>query len=157
MEGRDVTGGWRQRPGSIKARAAKPASAFCLSEPRSLCVWSTLLSAKALFTEIHKPALDKTLYWLHFTCTMSKSGNKGEGKSRLFKPCVSPCKRFITAGDTHEQCVACLGAGHAAAAFSEGADCPHCERLPLRTLRSRKSLFVDGIFTSEPCGSGVSF
>ncbi len=59
----------------------------------------------------------------------------------------------ITAGDTHEQCVACLGAGHAAAAFSEGADCPHCERLPLRTLRSRKSLFVDGIFTSEPRGS----
>ncbi len=42
---------------------------------------------------------------------MSKSGYKGEGKSRLFKPCVSPCKRFITAGDTHEQCVACLGAG----------------------------------------------
>ncbi len=83
---------------------------------------------------------------------MSKSGYKG--KSRLFKPCVSPCKRFITAGDTHEQCVACLGAGHAAAAFSEGADCPHCERLPLRTLRSRKSLFVDGIFTSEPRGSG---
>ncbi len=85
---------------------------------------------------------------------MSKSSYKGEGKSRLFKPCVSPCKRFITAGDTHEQCVACLGAGHAAAAFSEGADCPHCERLPLRTLRSRKSLFVDGIFTSEPRGSG---
>ncbi len=85
---------------------------------------------------------------------MSKSGNKGEGKSRLFKPCVSPCKCFITAGDTHEQCVACLGAGHAAAAFSEGADCPHCERLLLRTLRSQKSLFVDGIFTSEPRGSG---
>ncbi len=85
---------------------------------------------------------------------MSKSGYKGEGKSHLFKPCVSPCKRFITAGDTHEQCVACLGAGHAAAAFSEGADCPHCERLPLHTLRSQKSLFVDGIFTSEPRGSG---
>ncbi len=42
MEGRDVTGGWRQRPGSIKAPAAKPATAFCHSEPRSLCVWSTL-------------------------------------------------------------------------------------------------------------------
>ncbi len=139
MEGRDVTGGWRQRPGSIKAPAAKPATAFCHSEPRSLCVWSTLFVC---------------LHWLHLHCTMSKSGFKGEGKSRLFKPCVSPCKRFITAGDTHEQCAACLGAGHTAAAFSEGADCPHCERLPLRTLRSRKSLFVDGIFTSEPRGSG---
>ncbi len=62
---------------------------------------------------------------------MSKSSFKGEGKSRLFKPCVSPCKRFITAGDTHKQCVACLGAEHAAAAFNEGADCPYCERLPL--------------------------
>ncbi len=41
-----------------------------------------------------------------------------------------------------------------ATAFSEGADCPHCEHLPLRTLHSRKSLFVDGIFTSEPRGSG---
>ncbi len=67
---------------------------------------------------------------------------------------MSPCKRFITAGDTHKQCVACLGAEHAAAAFNKEADCPYCERLPLRTLRSRKSLFVDGIFTSEPRGSG---
>ncbi len=75
---------------------------------------------------------------------MSKSGYKGEGKSRLFKPCVSPCKRFITAGDTR----AVRGL------LGSGADCPHCERLPLRTLRSQKSLFVDGIFTSEPRGSG---
>ncbi len=78
------------------------------------------------------------------------SSYKGEGKSRLFKPCVSPCKRFITAGDTHKQCLACLGAEHVAAAFNEEADCLYCERLPLRTLRSRKSLFVEGIFTSEP-------
>ncbi len=31
---------------------------------------------------------------------------------------------------------------------------PIVSALPLRTLRSRKSLFVDGIFTSEPRGSG---
>ncbi len=71
------------------------------------------------FQEIHKPAYDKTLHWLHLHCTMSMSNYKGEGKSRLFKPCVSPCKRFITAGDTHKQCVACLGAEHAAAAFNK--------------------------------------
>ncbi len=35
-----------------------------------------------------------------------------------------------------------------------GSGAHGCERLPLRTLRSRKSLFVDGIFTSEPRGSG---
>ncbi len=68
---------------------------------------------------------------------MSMSSYKGEGKSRLFKPCVSPCKRFITAGDTHKQCVACLGAEHAAAAFNEEVHImgswkfPHVNKLPL--------------------------
>ncbi|KAL0148327.1 hypothetical protein M9458_056389 [Cirrhinus mrigala] len=70
-----------------------------------------------------------------------------------FKVCVPPCSRYITSGDTHALCVACLGAGHAASAL-EGADCPHCERLPLRTLRSRKALFEEGAFTSAPRGSG---
>ncbi len=83
---------------------------------------------------------------------MSKSSYKGEGKSRLFKPCVSPCKRFNHCWRHTRAVRGLLGSGHAAAAFSEGADCPYCERLPLRTLRSRKSLFVDGIFTSEPRG-----
>ncbi|KAI2665856.1 Transposon Ty3-G Gag-Pol polyprotein [Labeo rohita] len=36
----------------------------------------------------------------------------------------------------------------------EGADWPHCERLPLRTLRSRKVLFK-GAFTSVPRGSAL--
>ncbi len=38
--------------------------------------------------------------------------------------CLPANENFITAGDTHEQCVACLGAGHAAAAFSEGLIAP---------------------------------
>ncbi|KAI2644258.1 Transposon Ty3-G Gag-Pol polyprotein [Labeo rohita] len=51
-------------------------------------------------------------------------------------------------------CVACLGAEHAASAL-EGGDCPHCDVLPLRLLRSRKALFsVEGAFTSVPRGSG---
>ncbi|KAL0174634.1 hypothetical protein M9458_030602, partial [Cirrhinus mrigala] len=65
--------------------------------------------------------------------------------------CVPPCSRYITSGDTHTLCVACLGAEHAASAL-EGADCPYCERLPLRTLRSRKALFEEGAFTSVPRG-----
>ncbi|KAL0176947.1 hypothetical protein M9458_029277, partial [Cirrhinus mrigala] len=67
--------------------------------------------------------------------------------------CVPPCKRYITSGDTHSMCVVCLGAEHAASAL-EGADCPHCEELPLRTLRSRKDLFEEGSFTSVPQGAG---
>ncbi len=40
--------------------------------------------------------------------------------------------------------------------FGSGArtDCPHCECLPLRTLRSRKALFSEGSFTSVPSGAG---
>ncbi len=38
MDGRDITGGWRNRPGSIKARAVEPASAFCHSATATLCV-----------------------------------------------------------------------------------------------------------------------
>ncbi|KAL0195548.1 hypothetical protein M9458_009120, partial [Cirrhinus mrigala] len=60
---------------------------------------------------------------------------------------------YITSGDTHSMCVVCLGAEHAAAAL-EGAVCPHCEELPLRTLRSRKDLFEEGSFTSVPQGAG---
>ncbi|KAL0199702.1 hypothetical protein M9458_002889, partial [Cirrhinus mrigala] len=40
------------------------------------------------------------------------------------------------------------------ASVLEGADCPHYERLPLRTLLSRKALFEEGAFTSVPRGSG---
>ncbi len=37
-----------------------------------------------------------------------------------------------------------------------GAGCPHCERLPLRTLRSQRVLFEEGAFTSVPRGAGPS-
>lgn len=59
---------------------------------------------------------------------------------QLFKPCASPCPRYLTGGDTHELCVVCLGVEHALSAFEE-TDCPHCEKLSLRMLRSRLSLF----------------
>ncbi|KAL0190945.1 hypothetical protein M9458_013643, partial [Cirrhinus mrigala] len=84
---------------------------------------------------------------------MSKAKEKTKSVSKpCFRVCVPPCSRYITSGDTHALCVACLGAEHAASAL-EGADCPHCERLPLRTLRSQKALFEEGAFTSVPRGS----
>ncbi|KAI2649255.1 Transposon Ty3-G Gag-Pol polyprotein [Labeo rohita] len=61
--------------------------------------------------------------------------------------------RYITSGDTHSMCVVCLGAEHAMSAL-ERTDCPHCEALPLRVLRSRKALFEEGAFTSVPQGVG---
>ncbi|KAI2644503.1 Spindle and kinetochore-associated protein 1 [Labeo rohita] len=70
-----------------------------------------------------------------------------------YRLCVPPCKRYITSGDTHSMCVVCLGAEHAASAL-EGADCPHCEDLPLRTLRSGRDLFEEGSFISVPQGAG---
>ncbi|KAL0151598.1 hypothetical protein M9458_053115, partial [Cirrhinus mrigala] len=68
-----------------------------------------------------------------------------------YRACVPPCSRYITSGDTRALCVVCLGAQHVASAL-EGADCPHCEHLPLRMLRSRKALFEKGAFTSIPHG-----
>ncbi|KAL0201377.1 hypothetical protein M9458_004564, partial [Cirrhinus mrigala] len=54
--------------------------------------------------------------------------------------------RYIPSGDTHSLCVVCSGADH--------VDCPHCERLSLRVLRSRKALFKEGALTNVPRGSG---
>ncbi len=36
----------------------------------------------------------------------------------------------------------------------EGTDCPHCERLLLHMLRSRKALFEECVFVSVPNGAG---
>ncbi|KAL0173628.1 hypothetical protein M9458_029596, partial [Cirrhinus mrigala] len=41
---------------------------------------------------------------------------------------------------THDLCVMCLGEEYAREIL-EGAICMHCERLPMKTLRSRLSLF----------------
>ncbi len=86
---------------------------------------------------------------------MSKASfksKKGESSSQ-YRQCVPPCPRFITSGDTHSLCVVCLGVKHAESAL-EGAGCPDCERLPLHTLRSRRTLFEEGVFASAPHGAG---
>ncbi len=86
---------------------------------------------------------------------MSKASFKSKkGKSSSqYRQCVPPCPRFITSGDTHSLCVVCLGVKHAESAL-EGAGCPYCERLPLRTLRSQRTLFEEGVFASAPHGAG---
>ncbi|KAL0147482.1 hypothetical protein M9458_057222 [Cirrhinus mrigala] len=89
---------------------------------------------------------------------MSKAKEKTKNVSKpSFRACVPPCSRYISSGDTHALCVACLGAEHAASAL-EGGDCPHCDVLPMRLLRSRKALFsAEGAFISVPRGSGPAF
>ncbi len=67
----------------------------------------------------------------------------------MFLPANATCVQVI-----HIACVwFYLGAKHAESAL-EGADCPHCESLPLRALCSRKALFTEGSFTSVPRGAG---
>ncbi len=86
---------------------------------------------------------------------MSKASFKsknGESSSQ-YRKCVPPCPRYITSGDTHSLYVVCLGVKHAESAL-EGAGCPHCERLTLRTLRSQRTLFEEGVFASAPQGAG---
>ncbi len=89
-----------------------------------------------LFVKLHK----------HSSSSMSKakSTTKNKGKSRShYRLCVPPCPRYITSGDTHSLCVVCLGVNHVESAI-EAADCPHCEWLPLRKLRSQGVLFQGG-------------
>ncbi len=60
--------------------------------------------------------------------------------SKAFRKCVDPCPRYLTPDDTHDCCVFCLGMEHARNVL-EGAVCVHCERLSMRKLSSRLSLF----------------
>ncbi len=60
--------------------------------------------------------------------------------SKAFRKCADPCPRYLTPDDTHDCCVFCLGMEHAHDVL-EGAVCVHCERLSMRKLRSRLSLF----------------
>ncbi len=60
--------------------------------------------------------------------------------SKAFRKCVDPCPRYLTPDDTHDCCVFCLGMEHAREVL-EGAVCVHCERLSVRKLSSRLSLF----------------
>ncbi|XP_073772762.1 uncharacterized protein [Danio rerio] len=68
------------------------------------------------------------------------------------KRCVPPCSRFITAGDSHDLCLECLGEEHALAAF-ENADCGHCDALSRKVLRSRREFFNKAPMAHAPRGS----
>ncbi len=71
-----------------------------------------------------------------------------------FRMCVHPCPRYLTGGDTHVLCVACLGEEHARSVL-ESAGCEHYDVLPLRTLRSCLAfIHNEGIQAHVPQGSG---
>ncbi len=64
------------------------------------------------------------------------------------------CGKPLHADDTHAEYVSCLGKSHADAALS-GADCSHCERFSLASLRSRLAFFSES--NSAPCALPFSF
>ncbi len=74
-------------------------------------------------------------------------------QQQAFKMCVRPCTHYLTGGDTHIICVACLGEEHAQLAL-ESAGCENCDMLPLRTLRSRLAFFHEDAQARVPQGSG---
>ncbi len=116
-DGRDVTGRWRNRPGSIKARAVEPASAFVIQQPLCVCL---SISVGAYFCWL---CLTDTQDELHDSYKCKVILALGECGSH-YRLCVPPCKRkAFSAGDTHSLCVVCLRAGQAESAL-EGADCP---------------------------------
>ncbi len=74
-------------------------------------------------------------------------------QQQAFKMCVHPCPLYLTGGDTHVLCVACLGEEHAQSVL-ESAGCEPCNMLPLRKLRSRLAFFREDTQARVPQGSG---
>ncbi len=117
-DGRDVTGGWRNRPGSIKARAVEPASAFVIQQPL-LCVCLSI-SVGAYFC------------WLCLTDTQDKLHDSYKckvilalGKSRShYRLCVPPCKRKAFNRWGYTQSVCCLLESRASGVSSRGSWLP---------------------------------
>ncbi len=63
-------------------------------------------------------------------------------QQQCFRMCVHPCPRYLTGGDTHVLCVACLGEEHARSALESTAMCFPCghsnptwRSFAMRTLR----------------------
>ncbi|CAM4597767.1 unnamed protein product [Leuciscus chuanchicus] len=60
-------------------------------------------------------------------------------------PSCGSCRAPLSQGDHHVICVSCLGEDHAAIALADGG-CPHCELLPMVTLRTRLASFSESAF-----------
>ncbi|CAM4466038.1 unnamed protein product [Leuciscus chuanchicus] len=60
-------------------------------------------------------------------------------------PSCGSCRAPLSQGDHHVICVSCLGEDHAALALADGG-CPHCELLPMVTLRTRLASFSEPAF-----------
>jgi hypothetical protein len=60
-------------------------------------------------------------------------------------PSCGSCRATLSEGDRHVICVSCLGEEHAALALADGGR-PHCELLPMVTLRTRLASFSEPAF-----------
>ncbi len=111
--------GWHHKPGSYKA---------CPNKAVTRTVWNC-----------------PCLIW----CCLSVFNflEMASKQQQAFRMCVHPCPCYLTGGDTHFLCVACLGEEHKRSAL-EGVGCEHCDVLPFRTLRSRLAQILK-LFDSE--------
>ncbi len=78
---------------------------------------------------------------IHYSSYGRASNNK------LFRMCVRPCPCYLTGGDTHILCVACLGEEHVQSAVESTTIC-------LGTLQSRLAFFRKDAQARIPQGSG---
>ncbi len=70
-------------------------------------------------------------------------------QGQAFRMCFIPCPRYLTGGDTHILCVACLGKEHARSALESTAMC-----FPYGRSRSRLPFFREDTQACVPQGSG---
>ncbi len=72
-------------------------------------------------------------------------------KQQAFRMCVHPCPHYLTGGDRHILCVACLGVEHAWSVL-KSAGCEHCDVLPFAD--ARLAFFREEAQARAPQGSG---
>ncbi len=125
--------GWRHEPRSYKACSNKAVTSFLCLYKRSVwncpcLIWCCL----SVFNYSEMASKQHNFLWM----------------------CVHPCPCYLTGGDTHVLCAACLGEEHARSVL-EGTNCEHCDVLPLQTLRSHLAFFhKEGAQARVPQGSG---
>ncbi len=99
--------GWRHEPGSYKACPNEAVTAFCVF---TSTLFETVL---VLFGVVCQYSL----------LVMAST------QQQAFRMCVHPCLRYLTGGDTHILCVACLGEEHAWSAL-ESFPCRNSSHSP---------------------------
>ncbi len=135
-------------PGCLKARDVQPASAFCHSAKLSVCV-SRMCSVSLYYQRKigNKKEKEKKTRSRHVEGHLTNL--RRDESSSQYRQCFLPAHALSRAG-IHTVCAWSAWGWARRVGFLRGPAALHFERFPLRTLRSRRALFEEGVFASTP-------